>query len=233
MKMLLMCSVVALGLSSFAGDGKHLFILSGQSNMARFDPNVSFTPAIEKEFGKENVFVVKDAQGGQPIRRWYKAWKDENGVAPESTGDLYDRLMEKVNAAISGQKISTVTFIWMQGEKDANEAHGGIYESSLQGLVEQLSGDLKRDDINVVIGRLSDAGLKKRNSPDWIKIREAQVHFAETYPHGAWIDTDDCNTGLNSLGKVVTDDIHMSIEGYKRMGERFAEKAIELIKRAK
>lgn len=231
MKVLLMCSVIAIGLSSFAGDGKHLFILSGQSNMARFDPNVSFTPAIEKEFGKENVFVVKDAQGGQPIRRWYKAWTDENGVAPESTGDLYDRLMQKVNAAISGQKISTVTFIWMQGERDANEKHGGIYESNLQGLVKQLASDLKRDDIDVVIGRLSDKTNGK--SPDWTKIREAQVHFAETYPRGAWIDTDDCNTGLNSEGKNVTNDIHMSVEGYKWMGERYAEKAIELIKRAK
>ena len=217
---------------SFAGEEKHLFILSGQSNMAKFDPNVSFAPAVEKEFGKDNVIVVKDAESGQPIRRWYKAWKDENGVAPQTTGDLYDRLMQKVNAAISGQKISTVTFIWMQGERDAREKHGGIYENSLKGLVKQLSGDLKRDDIDVVIGRISDFDLKNEKYPDWTKIREVQVHFAETYPRGAWIDTDDCNTGLNGQGEDVTDDLHMSVAGYKLMGGRYAEKAIGLIKRA-
>lgn len=53
-------------------DGKHLFMLSGQSNMAGLRPEKSFTPAIEDEFGEENVFIVKDAPGGQPIRRWYR-----------------------------------------------------------------------------------------------------------------------------------------------------------------
>jgi hypothetical protein len=230
MKKMLMTVFGLITAVSFAGEGKHLFILSGQSNMARFDPNVSFTPAVEKEFGKENVIVVKNAQGGQPIRRWYKAWKDEKGVAPESTGDLYDRLMAEVKPAIDGQMIDTVTFIWMQGERDAREKHGGIYESNLQGLVEQLSSDLKRNDIDVVIGRISDFGLKSRNPAEWIKVRDAQVHFAETYPRGAWIDTDDCNTGMNSQGKDVVDDLHMSVDGYKLMGERYAEKAIRLIK---
>ena len=48
--------------------GKHLFILSGQSNMARLKPENSFIPAVESKFGKENVIVVKHAKGGQPIR---------------------------------------------------------------------------------------------------------------------------------------------------------------------
>jgi len=50
----------------------HLFILSGQSNMAGLNPQISFTPTVETAFGKENVIVVKDAKGGQPIMRWYK-----------------------------------------------------------------------------------------------------------------------------------------------------------------
>ena len=32
---------------------KHLFILSGQSNMAGLDPSLSFTPAVEAKYGKE------------------------------------------------------------------------------------------------------------------------------------------------------------------------------------
>src|SRR6187401_1971358 len=51
-----------------------VFILSGQSNMAGLDPNVSFTPAVTKEFAEDEVIVVKSAQGGQPIHRWYKKW---------------------------------------------------------------------------------------------------------------------------------------------------------------
>ncbi|MBP89193.1 MAG: acetyl xylan esterase [Planctomycetaceae bacterium] len=70
--------LAALGPASYikgAEQGKHLFILSGQSNMARLELNESFTPTVIKEFGKDNVIVVKDAKGGQPIRRWYKKWK--------------------------------------------------------------------------------------------------------------------------------------------------------------
>lgn len=216
----------AVALSSFAGDGKHLFILSGQSNMARFNPVATFIPAVEKEFGKTNVIVVKDAQGGMPICCWYKKWKDGSGVAPAAIGDLYDRLMRKVNSAIENQQIATVTFIWMQGERDAGGRYGDVYEASLNGLVKQLSDDLGRHDVNVVIGRLSDFDLKNERYLDWTKVREAQVHFAETYSRGAWINTDDCNTGPD--GK---NDLHMSVEGYKLMGKRYAEKAILLIKK--
>ena len=86
--------------AAYAADGKHLFILSGQSNMAGLKPEESFIPTVEKEFGKSNVIVVKDAHGGQPIRRWFKKWKSARGDAPKGTGDLYDRLMGKVMASI-------------------------------------------------------------------------------------------------------------------------------------
>ena len=79
--------------AAFAADGKHLFILSGQSNMAGLKPDESFIPTVEKEFGKENVIVVKDAHGGQPIRRWHKKWKSAKGEAFKGAGDLYDRLI--------------------------------------------------------------------------------------------------------------------------------------------
>jgi hypothetical protein len=43
--------------------------------MERLDPSVAFLPVVTKQFGKDNVIVVKDAEDGQPIRRWYKKWK--------------------------------------------------------------------------------------------------------------------------------------------------------------
>ena len=42
-------------------EGKHLFILSGQSNMALLNHEESFTPILKDKFGEENVIVVKDA----------------------------------------------------------------------------------------------------------------------------------------------------------------------------
>ena len=77
----ILLAVLFLTNAAFADDGKHLFILSGQSNMAGLKPEESFIPTVEKEFGKDKVIVVKDAHGGQPIRRWHKQWKSAKGEA--------------------------------------------------------------------------------------------------------------------------------------------------------
>jgi len=209
----------------------HLFILSGQSNMAGLDPDLSFTPAVEKAFGKDHVIVVRDAMGGQPIRRWYKNWKPAQGDEPKATGDLYDRLMAKVNGAIQGKLIQSITFVWMQGERDARERHGDVYADSFKGLLGQLREDIQREDINFVIGRLSDFDMENKTYPNWTKVRQAQVVLAEGDPRGAWVDTDDLNDGQNRQGKQITNDLHYSVEGYRILGQRFADRAIELVQK--
>jgi hypothetical protein len=234
-KNLLIAGAVALSLAlhiSAAESGKYLFILSGQSNMERLDPNEAFLPAVTRKFGKDNVIVVKDAQGGQPILRWYKQWKPAanwvplkpGGAPPKARGDLYDRLMAKVNTAIEGKPIKAITFVWMQGENDAKGKHGEVYAQSLQGLVAQLQKDLGRSDLNVVIGRISDYDMGDKVFSHWTMVRKAQVEFAASSKRYGWVDTDDLNGGGVNSGSL-----HYSVEGYKLLGQRFADKAIELI----
>ena len=82
MKNLYIATLIALvSVSSVnaAEKGKHLFILSGQSNMAGLNPDISFTPTVEAAFGKDNVTVVKEAKSGRPIRNWYKKWEAPEG----------------------------------------------------------------------------------------------------------------------------------------------------------
>lgn len=229
---ILVTSLIGIVLSSNTTkqEGKHLFILSGQSNMARLVPEDSFTPVLKSAFGAENVLVVKQASGGKPIRRWYQDWKPLTGEEPKAQADLYDTLMTRVLATIKAEKIATITFIWMQGERDAREKHGAVYEASLIGLYDQLCNDLARKDINFVIGRLSDFDLSNEKYPHWTMIRDIQVRVADSNPRFAWINTDDLNDGLNSNGKEIHNDLHMSKEGYILMGQRFADQAIRLIK---
>jgi len=214
---------------SIKQEGKHLFILSGQSNMVGLKPEESFTPTLEAAFSKGNVIVVKDATGTMPIRRWYKGWKPLEGDEPEAQPDLYDSLMNKVYKAIENEKIATVTFVWMQGERDSRQKFGEVYEQSLIGLYNQLSNDLERKDLNFVIGRISDYGMSCKTHPHWVMVRDIQVKVGESNPRFGWIDTDDLNSGYNREGKEIKDDIHMSAEGYIIMGKRFAEKSIQLI----
>jgi hypothetical protein len=212
--------------------GLNLFILSGQSNMAGMQPTESFTPAVEKAFGKDQVLVVKDAHGGQPIRRWYKDWKAADGTRPDKTGDLYDRLMQKVRDEMKSrnQSIKTVTFVWMQGERDAKERHGKIYGASLNGLFDQLSADLGRDDLNFVVGRLSDFDMENERYPHWTMVRKQQVMLAEKNQNCVWVDTDDLNDGKNRRGTTIKNDLHYSADGYVTLGQRFADQAVRLIK---
>jgi hypothetical protein len=211
--------------------GQHLFILSGQSNMDYMDPEISFIPEVEKAFGKDNVIIVKDAHSGKPIRLWYKKWKPAKGDAPQAPAwDLFDRLMEKVYLAIKDRKIQSVTLIWMQGEQDALQMHGDVYKASLRGLIDQFKESLHRDDINFVIGRLNDYDKNYETFSHWTMVREAQMEVAESDPRGSWVNTDDLNDGINEKGEQITNDLHCSVKGYKLLGQRFAEKAIALIK---
>lgn len=82
--------------------------------------------------------------------------------------------------------------------------------------------DLGRKDINIIIGRLSDFGTKKRVNPEWEKMRQLQVSITEQNPRAVWVDTDDLNGEKNDLHYVKPD-------GYKKLGERYVEAAKKLI----
>ncbi|MBF0198813.1 MAG: hypothetical protein HQL32_13945 [Planctomycetes bacterium] len=127
-----------------ADTGKHLFILSGQSNMAGLDHELTFVPTVQKEFGKDNVIVVKYAKGGTPIRSWFSEWKAPAGDSKDygKIGKLYANLLKNVKMQIKDVNLKTVTVCWMQGERDAKEGLQGVYRKSLEGLIDQVRNDL-------------------------------------------------------------------------------------------
>jgi hypothetical protein len=226
---LLVVLILAGGFTAAEGADKkvRLFILSGQSNMAGLDPNVSFTPAVTKAFTDDDVIVVKSAQGGQPIRRWYKKWTLPEGATDAAgragkNGDLYDKLMEAVKAGLGDKRPDSVAFVWMQGERDAKAGWQAAYYEALRGTVEQIRADLKHPDVAVVVGRLSD---HLNGDKGWDAVRAAQEKVAADEPLGGWVDTDDLNPDVP--GKAL----HYNKPGYAELGKRFAEKAIELVRK--
>ena len=223
-RLILLASLFTLANFASAAEKKvRLFILSGQSNMAGLDPKVSFTPAVEQAFADDAVIVVKHAAGGQPIRRWYKKWELPAGAAEAKgatkNGDLYDQLMQAVTKAVGDKQPDTVVFVWMQGERDAKAGWQAAYYDALRGTIEQLRTDLKRPEIAVVIGRLSD---HLKGNANWDAVRSAQEKVATEEKLAAWVDTDDLN------GK---EGLHYTKEGYAELGKRFAERSIALIRK--
>jgi len=232
MKTFLIPIITIVGLSGLLKaeeSGKHLFILSGQSNMARFKPALWFTPGINEALGADNVIVSFHAQGGQPISKWYREWKSGKGETDPAAGKVYNAMMEATKAKMDGKKIRTITFIWMQGEADSKAQNSDVYLASLNGLKKQLEQDLKRTDLNFIIGRLSDSGFYRRRDKKrvenlhWEGIRNAQQAFADVSQRAVWIDTDDLNGEKHALHLIKP-------EGYRKLGERYVEAARKLIK---
>jgi len=232
-RLLLGCAIaLAFIAPACAGEqktGKHLFILSGQSNMTGTVKG-AFEARVAERFGVENAIVVIRMKSGRGIRFWVADYGQptDRGLTEKkmsSNGMEYKPLIETALAATKNESFDTVGFIWMQGESDANNRLSKLYEESFVKLIKKLKKDLNRDDLYFVIGRINDYARSRLDNTDWIQVREAQVKLGKTKGNG-WIDTDDLNGGD---ANKPDGDIHFPKKGAVILGQRFADKAIELI----
>lgn len=175
------------------GDEKpvHVFILSGQSNMAGMDPKVGFEDEAAKLFPDAEVQYFKVARGGQPIRMWVEQWDaiaSKHGLeAKNAETKYYQPILDEYKKLLgSDTSPASLTFCWMQGERDAKEQLSAAYLDALSQLVENLRRDLQQPQMNIVIARLSDFG--DESNTHWQATRKAQVDLANRDPRGAWVD---------------------------------------------
>jgi len=218
----------------------HLFILSGQSNMARMNPNAGFMPEAGKLFKDEEVVYIKVAQGSQPICRWLEEWQDiakENGldeghikrIHRNSKVDLYQSILDKYQETLKEHpRLTSVTFCWMQGETDAQARAQAAYKDALKLLITKLRRDLQRPDMNIVIGRISDYAIDNPENGS-VAIRKIQREIVDEDDRGAWVDVDDLND-MEVDGKMQNDVHYKRPEGYITLGQRFARQGYALIK---
>ena len=99
-------------------------------------------------------YCEKNGLGEKDIKRIHKGGEVE---FYQPILDQYKEMLEKHS------KFASVTFCWMQGERDANGGGQPAYKDALKLLITKLRRDLECPDMNIVIGRLSDAGEKKES----------------------------------------------------------------------
>lgn len=229
--------LLASVLSSTAAAEKpvHVFILSGQSNMAGMKPEAGFVPEAKKLFADGEVVYLKIARGGQPIRLWVSEWNEIaekhglnskiKGAGPDNDGTKYYKpILAQYKALIAKHpKPASVTFCWMQGERDAKENLSAAYADAMRQLIANLRRDLGQPAMNFVIGRLSDCMASK----SWMAVREAQVAVADGDARGAWVDCDDLND--KEKKGVKRNDLHYTAEGYALLGRRYARQARAIV----
>lgn len=232
----LLCALATL-IATTAGAGEkpvHLFILSGQSNMQGLNHKTSFLPEAAKLLPDAVIADIKVARGGQPIRLWVAEWdaiaKQAGLEQMNPKGPVYYRMIiDQLKPILKKHpQPASVSFCWMQGERDAKSGMEPAYETALKQLIANLRRDLKRPDMNVVIGRISDHSPGAKFQDGWDTVRKIHVKIATDDPHGAWVDTDDTNNKVKN-GKP-SDDLHYTKEGYTLFGRRLARQAVSLIK---
>jgi hypothetical protein len=211
----------------------HLFILSGQSNMQGLKPESGFLPEARKLLPDAEIVHLKVAKGGQPIRFWVAEWdaiaRDAGLEQPNPEGAVfYDAILAGLKPILARHpRPASVSFCWMQGERDAKSGMEAAYEPALKRLIANLRRDLKRPDLNVVIGRISDHDPGEKWRAGWEAVRKIHVKVATDDPRGAWVDTDDVN---NKTRKGEPhDDLHYTEDGYRLFGQRLARQAVRLI----
>ena len=224
----ILCLVAVASVAQAADKPVHLFILSGQSNMAGMNPKLGFEPETAKLFPDAEIPYIKIASGGKPIRLWVTEWNDiakRHALESTSAGTkFYEPILTQFQEVLKKFPAPTsVTFCWMQGERDAKENLSKAYQEALAKLIENLRRDLKQPEMNFVVGRLSDFGT----TAEWDAVRKAQVASAESDKRGAWVDCDDLND--KEKNGVKHDDLHYTKEGYELLGRRFARQAKLLI----
>lgn len=233
-----LCFFFALASLAMGADKPaHLFILSGQSNMAGMNPKTGFEPETAALFPDADVAYIKVSQGGQPIRYWVSEWDaiaSKHGIDPvkaraadKNKGTIfYQPILDQFAALLKKHpKPASVTFCWMQGERDAKANLDAAYGDALKQLIANLRRDLQRPEMNFVIGRLSDFG--KPSDAPWQAVRKAQIDIANGDPRGAWVDCDDLNN--KEQKGVKRDDLHYTPQGYELLGRRYARQAKALI----
>ncbi len=176
------------------------------------------------------VVYFKIARGGQPIRLWVDEWNaiakkhDLKSEIKQTT--YYQPILKQYQQLIAKHpNPASVTFCWMQGERDAKEKLDAAYTDAMTQLISNLRRDLKQPKMNFVIGRLSDFG--KDDFTQWQNVRKSQVDVANNDKLGAWVDCDDLND--KEKNGVKRNDLHYTQEGYELLGRRYVRQAKALI----
>jgi len=215
--------------TGFASDG-NINIYSD-----RFGIELALAASLSNRYPDYPIALIKYSRGGTSIDslatgnfgNWEPDWQQLNGI------NQYDHFLKTMQGALTTQdinrdgkpdKLIPMGICWMQGESDGafNETIADRYYSNLKRLMDLIRAAMHRDDLPVVIGKISDSW----NADDgkvWDYgelIQYAQEKYARTDPAAAII--------RDTRYYKYSDPWHYDSEGYIRLGIRFAEELIKL-----
>lgn len=207
----------------FTSDGK-------ENNLSDyFGPELSFAKKLKEYYPNEKIAIIKYSRGGISLDSLAAGkygslepdYKGKNGI------NQYDHFLRTVRLAFDDKDIDNdgiedylipSGIIWMQGESDAyREEIASQYFNNLKRLMDLMRAALHQDDLPIVIGKISDSGLRKTGKIYGAGelVQYAQEKFARTEQNVTIV--------RSTQHYKYIDAWHYDSSGYIDLGEKFAE----------
>jgi len=176
------------------------------------DCGLSFARKMIAEIdSSKTILLIPVAVGGSSTQQWL-------GDSLHRNVKLQTNFREKVELAEKHGIVKGI--LWHQGESDSEFSLMPGYEHRLQKLFKQLRAHTGIPELPIFIAEL---GSYSENQENWNLINKAIHHYSLTDKNSFVINTQDL--------KPKEDKVHFNSAGQRLMGERFAIKAAEVIKR--
>ena len=195
-----------------------------------FGVELSFAKKLQEYYPNEKIAIIKYSRGGISIDslaagRWGSLEPDYRG---ENGLNQYDHFLRTVRLAFDDTDIDNdgtedylipSGIIWMQGESDASftEEIAHRYYENLKRLMDLMRAALHRNDLPVVIGKISDSGNNEAGKM-WKHgeiVQYAQEKYARTDKNAAIV--------RSTQYYKYSDPYHYDSNGYIDLGVKFAE----------
>jgi hypothetical protein len=221
------------------------FEFEGKKNKCgeRFGLELSFAKRIQELLPDENIALIKYSRGGTSIdtsaaqlaENYYGCWEPDyrakNGV------NQWDHFLSTLTNAFAindidgdgeADQLIPDGILWMQGESDAWYPGSALkYENNLKYLMGMMRAALRRDNIPVIIGQISDS--KKDSDGTYFDygniVRYAQKCFVAKDSNAALVTSTETYNYIDAA--------HYTSKDYIDLGLQFAEKLSVLLKQAK
>lgn len=183
-------------------------------NMQRISPGTTFGVTVAEKTGRK-VLLVVNALGGSSIT----AWAPDAPMAIDKESAGYGRLQlyaEAVRRTREALKYGTLRgILWHQGEADSRRLPE--YPAMLETLVENLRRDLNAPQVPFVAGELAYWRGSSKAFNEMIRGIDGFV------PYSGWVSAE-------GLGQLIDErDPHFSRDGQLLLGERYAQKILEMV----
>lgn len=189
-------------------------------------PGLAFAEAIVAREPDVMVGLIPCARGGSGVDLWQKG----NGKS------LYDLAIQRARLAIEHGPEGVTRLrgaLWLQGESNSTETGFRMYEEKFLKVVDNLRADLQQPELPFIactIGSfIAERSVKRRiTKPEdqwihWSEINDVFLKLPSMRTHTAWVDARDLKDGH------IGDYVHYNSEAQAVIGQRFAEKYLQLI----